>query len=166
MILLFSLLLLILALLVFLLVTPLSLRIDTWRQQYYVQVRGLVRCQLVWKEGPLLEMRVPFYRFSIDPLKLAAKKKKPERKKEKCQTRKGSSTLSFHKVMRILKSFRVREFRLDIDTADVMWNARLYPLFFYLNSNRRHTQINYRGENGLVLHLEIRAIRVLRAFVF
>ena len=164
------LLLLIMALVVFLVFTPVSLRIDTYRKEYYVQVWGVIRAWLEWDRGPILKLRVPFYVIRLDPLAPAHKKeKKPAIKKRRARRKRhrgGTTSGRFMKVSKLIRSFRVREFKLELDTGDVVQNAYWYPLFFHLNRLGKGTwQVNFAGHNGMILHLENRAIRVLWALI-
>lgn len=68
------------------------------------------------------------------------------------------------KAVRIIKTFRVTEWRLAVDTGDHTRNAQLYPLNF-LPGTFRHLQINFRDENYLVLKIRNRPWKILYAFL-
>ena len=166
----YSLLILLLLLAVFLALTPISLRLDTYRGQYYVQVWGLAKAWFEWEQSPLVKIKVPFYVFELDPLKAGRKKGRKSEVNKKAATtkavRKRRPKRILSKMTTMIKSFKVREFKLDLDTNDVVRNAYWFPVFFHLN---RQTQgqwlINYEGRNGLVLHIENQLIRMLWAFI-
>ena len=162
-----------LALLLFLLFTTITLKIDSYQQQYYVQVWGLCRASIVTGDAPILEFRVLFLRFRIDLLEqvskgIARRKQRqeaatssPERKDRRMPKRMGQ------RLWRVLRSFKVRQLELDLDTGSVQWNAYLWPLFYFLRFRHalRHLHINYNGRVEAALHIENRLARMLWAFI-
>ncbi len=156
---------LLIALLLFLVFTPVTLKIDTYSQQYYLQIWGIAKCSFVWENGPIIRLRVPFYTFRINPLALRTKKKKKPKRKRKAETKKKRSFMSFKKVLKLIRSFEMKEFRLELDTGNVIGNAYLFPVFFFLNRQKAQLRINYEGSNGLVIWIENRGVRMIRAFL-
>lgn len=138
---------------------PIILRIDTRNQQYYLQLKGIVMCSVMWKDGIRIRVKLPFYSFEIDPIKSWPKKKKKKRKRSR------SSAVPVSRILSVLRSFDVKEFRLDLDTSDVIWNAYLFPVFFFLNSRGIQSRINYNGQNQLVIHIENRLSNMAWAFL-
>jgi len=89
-------------------------------------------------------------------IKDTAKKKKPKRRMELRPLLK--------KIVRIIKTFRVTEWRLAIDTGDHTRNAQLYPLNFSPRTFR-HLYINFSDENYLLLKTRNRPWKILYAFL-
>ncbi len=165
MIALFAIIALFFVLLLFLIFTPITLQIDTYRHLYALRVWGVTSCFLVWKDGILLEVKVPFYRFTIDPFTLGSKIKKRKAKRRQ-KVEKKTAYNKIKKGVKVLQSFKLTAFRLDLDTSDVLWNAYLYPVFFFLHSQKTPLHINYEGRTGLLLCVENSGARMLRAFFF
>lgn len=158
---------LLLALLLFLLFTPIRLKIDSLAKQFYVQVWGVATCRLVWQEGPLLRVEVLFFRFTIDPMrKRDTRGKTLDVRQETEDARRGKKSRmgQLKRFLNVLRSFEVKAFRLDLDTSDVLWNGYLYPVFFFLNSAKTPMHINYEGRVELLLHIENRLARMLWAY--
>ena len=105
--------------------------------------------------------------FYVDPFKMIGKnetsnnKAKPPRAKKK---RNGSVKFGFRKAIRMIKSFSIKQFYLNIDTGDVITNAKLYPVFAFFNFYTGGFQINFQGENQAIIHIQNRPINIIRSF--
>ena len=66
-------------------------------------------------------------------------------------------------MVRILKSFRVRRFRVEIDTDDYVLNAYLFPVFHLLSRGR--LQINFNGRNDIQIEITNRIGRIAWAWL-
>ena len=53
---------------------------------------------------------------------------------------------------------------LNLDTGDVIYNAFLTPVFYYLSSDSRKMYVNYSGDNQLMIIIENRLINIFLAF--
>lgn len=91
-------------------------------------------------------------------------------KEKETTKKKRKKSYSFSKVRRkakrILQSFRLEKFYLNIDTDNYYYNAQLYPLLFFAKGKKYQMTINYRGENELFLIIKNRLIRLLFALFF
>ncbi len=67
-------------------------------------------------------------------------------------------------MIRVLRTFRVTEWRVAIDTGDYARNAQLYPMNF-LPYAFKHLDINFRDENFLVLRIRNRPWKMIYAFL-
>lgn len=160
----FYILLLILILVIgYLLFMPVELFIDTAENEYYVQVKGLMKISVEndAKELLLLRLKLPFYNFKIYPLKASSKPKKLKGTKKK----KGKNNFKFKKALQILKSFKIKLFRLDLDTGDFVRNAQLWSAYPILNQFPGRININFEGKNELLLSLQNRPIHIIRTFI-
>ena len=70
------------------------------------------------------------------------------------------------KLKRLRKAIRVNRFFLNIDTDDYLWNAYLYPVFFFLKKERRNVNINFQGDVEFILEIRSRPIQLLYAVLF
>jgi hypothetical protein len=154
--------------LAWLLVCPIRLQIDTRRQLYLLQWRGVGRIQLLPVTGNLvIQLRVFFWKKNFYPLEYQPKKKQPkEARKMKKKGRKTNFQKYKRKGIRLFRSFRIKAFRLDLDTDDYVYNGYLYPVFHLLSNEKRQLTINYRGLSEMFLIVENRLYRVLIAFLF
>ena len=158
-------LILFLLLILYLLFVPVVFFIDTTTNEYYIQLRGLAKVSIVAdaKEVLKIKLKITFFNFYFYPLK----KKSPPKKKEiaKRNESRTMKRISLRKSVRVLRSFKVKRILLDIDTGDWILNAKLYPIFGFLNYHVGKFNINFEGRNRLALHLENRPIYILKSFI-
>ena len=149
---------LLILLLIYLLFARLSIIIDTRKNQYYIDLDRICKLFLEYDETEVLRLRLRMFHsnFNFYPLKRSKKKK---RKK------KGRSALTRKQLFNLIRSFRVRDVLLDIDTGNCITNAKLYPAFALLNYRVGDFHINFEGRNRLVLHIENRPIRIIKSFI-
>ena len=150
----------------YLLLLPIVIVIDTISDQYYVHLKGLAKANVIADEKELfkIKLKVFFFNFSFYPLK----KKKTTldgKSKEKRVKKKSGRRVKFKTGLRVLKSFKIKQFYLNLDTGDCICNAKLYPIVAFLNHYEGNFHINYQGSNQLVLVLENRPIRIIKSFI-
>lgn len=152
-------------LILYLLLAPIVLFIDTATNQYYVRLKGLAKLNIEPDEKELLriKLKIFFLSFYFYPLKKIGSSK--SKKTVKPTSRKSGKRIGFGKSMRVLRSFKVKRLLLNIDTGDCIWNAKLYPIFALLNYNIGEFSINFEGRNQLALQLQNRPINIIRSFI-
>ena len=146
-------------LLVWILVAPVIIFLDTDNKRYLLILPGIIKVMLVPSEY-LFHIRgriffIPYtYNFFL--------RKKGKKKKEKV-TEKSTEKRKLNKIFRQFKmavhmlcSFRIRKLELDIDTEDIMLNAWLIPAFSMVNSENIQLRANFKGHTSLILDLRIR----------
>ncbi len=69
------------------------------------------------------------------------------------------------RIIRVLRSFQVRQLKIDMDTDDVVQNAYLYPLFYSLRSGLRDLSVNNEGRLIFLFQADNNLFRMLRAFL-
>ena len=157
----------IILILVALLFTPIIICIDTVKDHYYIQLKGLLKIYVEANKTAILHIRVhtffkDFYFYPLQQKKHQKKKTKKTVKKTKSK-RKRKVTLTM--ILRLLKSFKVKKFQIDLDTSNCITNAKLYPLFAFLNYRYGGFNINFDGRIKVLLHLENRPIKILTSFI-
>ena len=155
--------LLIVSIVIYLLFARLSLFIDTSTNRYFVELQGICRINAESDETEILKLRLHifFLDFNFYPLRPDKKKKiKPKKKKKKSRF-----SLTLKKAYRLIKTFKIKRFYLDVDTGDCITNAKLYPVFSLLNYRKGHFNINFNGRNKLVLHIQNRPINIIKSFI-
>ncbi len=150
----------------YLLWAPLELMVDTGIDQYEVRYGQLAAASLHGDTRWLLRIHLKalFYHRDFFPLK----KRKPTKDKEKTKTkevRKNSMLKDPALILRLLRTFEVKRFILDMDTGDCISNARCYPVFALFNFGGGNFNINFEGRNRLIFHLRNRPIRLLNSFI-
>lgn len=156
-----------LLLLFYLSMMPIVLFIDTKTNQYYLQVKGLVKASIESHEEELIRIRLKlfflsFYFYPLRNIVLGNKKKTLKSTVNKKNIGKG---IDLEKSLRIIKSFKVKRFLFDIDTGDCILNAKLYPLFALLNYHFGGFMVNFEGRNRVELHIYSRPIYLIKSFI-
>ncbi|GGD43109.1 hypothetical protein [Muriicola marianensis] len=153
--------------LISLLYIPLDICIDTRGNRYYAELKGLVKADVEPDEREILRIRVkaPFKEFYFFPLK--PKRKKPDKIDEKKRDKKGRkywNRFTPNTIWRVVKSFEIKKWELDLDTGDCITNAKLYPLFALLNYRTGGFHINFEGRNHALLMVRNRPIGLIKSF--
>jgi len=159
------------ALLLGLLLSPFILQVDTRRNEYALRWQGLASATIIpLKDDLLLRLRLPFWRkdFSIFQLMLKPTQNKPTRTRGATSKSKSTSKWRFtwNRFFKVLKSFRVHYFRMELDTDDYVTNAYLYPAFYYMNTPTRYVAINFQGRNQCAFRVQNRLASILIALIF
>ena len=154
---------LLLALLIYLLILPINIVLDSVNKQFFVSLGALARADVKEDNEYLLriDLRTLFMRFKFYPLKRRAVKKE----KKKTSRKRKIGWPQIKSLFRIVRSFEVKEFYLDLDTGNYITNARLYPAFTFLNFWVGNYQINFAGRNNIAIHLQNRPYRIIKSFI-
>jgi len=152
-------------LLLWILLGPVILIVNTEQYRYQIMLPGVVQASVVSSDGlPTIKGWIFFIPFRFNPFSI----KGQEKKKEKRKKRKKENALRRLKKSRkrignmgmfkdALGAFWVRKLNLDLDTDDFMMNAWLIPAFSALNNGRNvQMQINFEGHMFLDLDLRTR----------
>lgn len=65
----------------------------------------------------------------------------------------------------VVRSFKVKELFLNVDTGDYIYNAYLHPVFYFLGNDHRTLYVNYIGENRFRIIIKNRLINIIFAFI-
>jgi hypothetical protein len=153
-----------------LLLSPLTLKIDTDTGVYQMRY-GRIANAKVLPEKLAVRLWVFFWKkeYSLYDWKPGKEQKKARKNKKKKQ---GASKQidQFQKwkpkIMGVIRAIRVKVFRLDIDTDDFVVNSYLYPVCHYLDKGRKQITVNYRGDATLKFTASVVPFRVLKALIF
>lgn len=154
-------------LMVYVLIVPIIFYVDTSSHQYYIQIKGVLKLSCLYDEDELVKLKLRLFGFDHYAYPLRRIQKSTSKVKEVKSSKKSyAKSLSFKKLWRILKSFEVKQFYLEIDTGDCIKNAKLYPVCaccnYYFGSRM---YVNFQGRNRLVLSIQNRPIRLLKAYM-
>ena len=148
---------------IYILLVPIVLFIDTNTNQYFIKLKGLAKASIEQHKVEILRIKltVLYLNFYFYPLQYLRIKKKKETAAKHTKNRK----IGFKKMMCILKSFKVKKLLLNIDTGNCILNAKLYPFFLFLNYYIGYFSINFEGRNRLVLEVENRPIAIIKSII-
>ena len=155
-----------LVLLAWVLIAPLSLKADTYRNEYYLRWGGIGKAELIpLSDDILIRLRVAFWKKDFYPLHPPNAKEKKKTKTKERKKRKSQQTFPFRRAIKALKSFSIKYFRLDVDTEDFIWNAYLWPVVYWIEPLRRHVTVNFQGKNECRLLIQNRIWRLAWAWL-
>lgn len=148
------------------LLLPVEVVADSEREEYRAGIMRLVYIQLLpdgsgWKWGFRAGWWKKDYQLGLPPGRKAGKARKPGRKKAGGMR----PAAAWKKGRRLLASFRVRRFRVNLDTDDFILNAYLYPIFTLLNGRNRRLAINFQGQTMVDVFMTNRVWKVLWALM-
>lgn len=157
----------------FVLFAPLRLCLNSHQQRYLISWAPLAVAQVIPAEDDLwIRIRIFFWQrqWLLTRLMLLAEsrgKERPKRKKAPAPKpgKKAKTSFSWKTIKRIMASFRIRRFRLDLDTGDYLLNSWLFPLLYFIQTPRHGIRINYLGRTDIDVELENSGFRLLRAFL-
>lgn len=146
------------------LLLPVAVEVNSEKEVYRAGVKGLLYIQLLperdgWKGLLRAGWWKREFRISLPG------KGKPEAKKPGKKTRRFRPATVWRKGRRLLASFRVRRFRLILDTDDFILNAYLYPIFVFLSGRNRLMAINFQGRTSVDILVTNRVWRVVWALI-
>lgn len=148
-----------------LLMAPIVLKIDTQEELCYLKWKGIAGVQLlVLADEVVLKIQVFFWKKNIYPLSRSPKS--PSAKHSLKPKKKKKRQLPWRKGKKLLQSFTVQTFQLDLDTDDFVQNSYLFPIFYFLSNKRRQLRVNYSGQTVLKLVVQNRLYHLLKAWLF
>jgi hypothetical protein len=141
------------------------LEVNTIEQEYYLKIGTLAKIKLESHPNKILQIRLRtffrnFYFYPLIP-KVREKKADPIRKNKKRKRGK----MKIRTVLKLIRSFKVKELKVVIDTGDCIANSKWYPLFYFMNEYAGQWAINYEGKNSLQLRLVNRPVYVIKSFI-
>ena len=150
------------ALLLWLLLGPVIIFLNTDTNHYHIWLPGIFKVVMV-PSPELFYLRgwIFFVPYKYDPFKAkkSKKKKKPAKPVKKRRTK--NITGNIQTIMDAVRSFRIRKLFLDLDTDDFMLNAWLVPVFSHINTENIRMRVNFEGSSSLLLDLRLRLGNIL-----
>ncbi len=157
-------LLVIIGVLVWVLFSPIKLKIDSDHQCYEIQWLILKVALVTSGEFPKIRLRSWFLRKEFDLRNISSKSKLKKRKKNQTKSEKNKFR-KLPKIWKILQSFRIKKLKISLDTDDVIINAYLYPILYQIGLwSRKSISINFSGRNLFQFECQNRLINIIMAY--
>ncbi len=132
--------------------SPVTIAIDTNRNEYYISLTGYAKISLfikpdTWK----LKLHVLFLSFTFHPFE----KKSFEKKSEKATGRKSRILQILHPakhtkiICKLIKSISIKKLDANIDTNDYPLNALLIPVTQLVRQRNISIHINFENQNAI-----------------
>lgn len=147
-------------LLIWVLVMPSELILNTQRELYMLRLARLFSLQIVVGDAkPMLVIRLLGYRLQLPP----RQQKKAMRKLQKARRPKTPHGMPRF-VYAAIRRVKVRRCLVQLDTGDYVTNALLIPVFHWVNLRtppQVQLGVNFEQHNMLDCHLHLRPYRLL-----
>lgn len=155
---------LLLLFLCWILFSPFELEIDTGIPHVSFKWKSIGKAEVVYENQRwLFSLDTLFYSHTW-PLSRVFRKRRKVKTKKVEKTGKASFRMPLSRILRILSSFRVKEWRVALDANDSLRFAMAYPLnFFPLLAG--HLRINFEGITYLRIRISNRAWRMAYAWI-
>lgn len=138
--------------------TPLFLYLNTNEQKYIIGLKGILTLGLIPDADQIIYFRISVivYSFNIYPFKTRTKKKTDKVKKKKKKKLPGRKTirLIINLAKNNIKSFKLKQLYLNIDTDNVITNAYLVPVFSVLHQKNIKLHVNNSGNVEMIVHIQ------------
>lgn len=152
---------------IWLLIAPFQLMISSDNPIAIFRWKGLGDVVFVIEDEPIIRLRIWFWRKLFYPFQWnfksgkSAEEKEEKKKAAKKPKPKKSKGFPFKLIRKLMGTFKVRAFRLNVDTDDYAVNGMLYPLAFWLSKYRNvHCQVNFEGDFEFFLFIENQIYRL------
>jgi hypothetical protein len=151
----------------YLLLMPIILSINTQKNEYYIQLKGLAKANIEPDEKEIIRIRLKvfFMTFYFFPIEEYYKRERVKKLKPKKHKTKSREHFGLSKGLKVLKTFKIKQFAINIDTGNVITNAKLYPAFAFLNYHIGGFNVNFQGRNQLAVRLQNRPIDIIKLFI-
>ena len=148
------------------LVSPLELKIDTRIPEIIIRWRSIGSASVVYENDEWwIHIHILFFNKNWSLMQMIFADKKNTKKVEKIQSqRRKSSSKWIGKILRIIKTFKIKQLQIAIGSSDNTINAKLYPLNF-LPLTRQYVSINFIDENYLLLTVKNQPFRIIYALM-
>jgi hypothetical protein len=154
-----------------LLIIPIRIRINTYEGKYVAGWPGLLRVGIRQDEDHeiVVNIWIIFVRYSIYPFIKGMEKEETKNLKTKKEKKSGTSLPKWKQIKfvtrifwQIIKSSKLKEFYLNIDTKNVITNSLLFPAFAIINTRRNvDLNVNYSGNFSLILDVRNRLLNFI-----
>ena len=144
---------------------PLIIRVDSDNQRYSLSLPGIFKA-LVVPDDDLFHIRfwVLFIPFKIDPLGRSMQRVEKTGKRKKKKRNRDISKLMRARLLalkELIRSFRLKKLKLNLDTDDFILNSQLVPVFTTINNQDLNLSVNFEGDISLFMVMKNRIASLL-----
>jgi hypothetical protein len=156
---------LLLLIIIWLLLSPIELFIDTKVSELYVRWIGIGRAMIVYeKEDWWLKVQFSLFKKKWSLIEMVTKSTKKGKKAKPTRKKTIKKKNWLPKILNMLKTFRITKWQIAIDSGNNVINAWMYPLNFFPYTYQ-HLFVNFNEENYLALIIRNVPLRMLYAWI-
>lgn len=161
---------LILLFLLWILVAPIILYLNSYTGSYYLAIWGMFQVKpCVQDEQLSLKIKLPFYHYCLDQSAWLespeSKSSKPSKRVSKKESRSFLKYVDLKTITELIQSFHVKHCIVDVDTNDYALNAKLKPVLYAMSGGPVDLRTNFNGNVNLYFEVENRLIRLIRPLI-
>ena len=139
---------------------PLILKVDTESEDYSVRIPGIIKASVIQDDSEVyMKIRILFVPFRIRPSRFAPTQTKKKPKRKRIST--GNLKYRIIAFKDIIRSFRLRNLQINMDTEDFLLNANLVPVLMLAKTDRINLNVNFMDANSLIMDLRNRLANLL-----
>jgi hypothetical protein len=149
-----------LMILCWILFAPLIMRVDTETENYSVSLPGIFKARVIQDETEVyFRIHILFIPLNIRPSRFAGGEPRMQQKREISIT----SNLKYRMMAfrDLVRSFRIKQLYVNVDTEDWVLNANLAPILMLTNTDRISLHVNFMEENSLIIDIRNRLANFL-----
>jgi hypothetical protein len=148
----------------YILFAPIYIILDSSKNLYQIEVLRLAKVKIIPHDHDLfLEYKIAFWSTRSN---LFTQKKEKKQPSKNTLARKKKS-ISFNKLHAVWRSFKVKQFSVDVDFGNPQVNGILYPVFLMASKwTNKEIMINFEGTNSVKVKFENSIARMLWAYIF
>ena len=150
-------------LILWIVLTPVYVRVNTDLNQYEVSQAGTLKVSFYPWEKPAMRMRV--FGVTINMVKKKKKDRPVSGVKKSKSTFKRSPSTWLYLVRGIYKSFQLKRLVCTVDLDDVVLTAQLIPIIVLMNSGVVSVNTNFMDRYFLYLEIKGRVNKLLWTFL-
>jgi hypothetical protein len=145
---------------------PIYLQIDSTKAVCKLKFHHIASVSIrIYDEKLFIELRIVKWtkQFNL----LAANKNKPSvyREKRIHPKRATKPIIPWKRMQNVIKSFRINDCKITIDTGNVQANALLFPIVYWMQiKSKKDISINFTGKNIIVLEIQNNLARMSWAY--
>lgn len=151
---------------------PLKLVINTKSNQYYLNLPGYFRIDVLFgiTQQPKIKVRLFFFTFRIEPFKRSKNQtEKSEINIKNKRTKKGKRKTNISSQIALVRNcfqqFEINKLDADIDTGDFPLNAQLIPIAHQINNQNINLNVNFNNQNNLEMVTTTQIFRFIKPLI-
>ncbi len=149
--------------LLYFLFAPICLELNSNKGLYILRYHKLASASLFYSNSSVfLRVKIIWWKRIID---LLEKNEVKPKKRVEGKIKGARSKVSGKVILAMIKSFKVNQFYVNIDTGNMPLNGMLYPVFLLGKKYNTTIMINFKGDNEVLINIENNAFRLLKSYL-
>ena len=144
--------------------SPFELEIDTRIPHASFKWRSIAKADVIYEDQRWLFSLDTYFYHHKWPLSRVFRKRRKEKPKKIRRTGKGKFKIPLSRILEMLSTFHIKEWRLALDANESLQYVMAYPLNFFPNLHQ-HVQINFEDISYFRIRISNRAWRMVYVWI-